>query len=247
MNDVLSRINAGLDAAEEVLSDFTPGFIESALKRSGDPVTEADEAVDDRLRHLLPQDGDGWLSEETRDDPARLHRERVWVVDPIDGTKEFVMGIPEWCVSIGLVENGRVVAGGITSPAAGLRVLGAVGHGVTVTGVNGDRVGGVLASRSEVGRGEWDHVDHLDVIPMGSVAYKLARVAAGLNEMTWTLSPKNEWDVVGGAAVVLASGGVVLGTDLEVPRFNCPDTLMSGFFGGRPGTEHHWREALAKR
>ncbi len=247
MSDILTRINAALDAAEAVLDDFTPGRIESALKESGDPVTEADHAVDARLRELLPDRGDGWLSEETADDLQRLDCRRVWVVDPIDGTKEFVQGIPEWCVSIGLVQDGRPVAGGISSPPAGLRVVGEVGTGVTVTGSHGLSRNGVLASRTEVGRGLWDHVKDLEVIPMGSVAYKLARVAAGLNTMTWTLVPKNEWDVVGGAALVLAAGGVVLDTDFETPSFNNADTLMDGFFGGRAGTEDRWRQALDAR
>lgn len=245
MSTILERINAGLDAAEAVLADFTPGRIEASLKDSGDPVTEADHAVDARLRELLPDGDDGWLSEETADDSARLDCRRVWVVDPIDGTKEFVQGIPEWCVSIGLVEDGVPVAGGISSPSAGIRIVGAVGSGVAVVGGDGSHHGGVLASRTEVRRGLWDDVDDLEVIPMGSVAYKLARVAAGLNAMTWTLVPKNEWDVVGGAALVVASGGVVLDTNLQTPVFNQPRPLMDGFFGGRAGTEHHWREALA--
>lgn len=244
MSNILERINAALDAAETVLADFTPGRIESVLKASGDPVTEADHAVDARLRELLPDEGDGWLSEETADDHTRLECRRVWVVDPIDGTKEFVQGIPEWCVSIGLVENGQPIAGGISSPSAGIRVVGAVGTGVTVTGANGAMHPGVLASRTEVGRGLWEHVDDVEVIPMGSVAYKLARVAAGLNTMTWTLVPKNEWDVVGGAALILAAGGVVLNTAFETPTFNQPRTLMDGFFGGQAGTEQRWREAL---
>lgn len=247
MSRTLERISAGLDAAEAVLADFTPGRIEATLKDSGDPVTEADHAIDARLRHLLPEDGDGWLSEETADDISRLGCHRVWVVDPIDGTKEFVKGIPEWCVSIGLVVDGRPVAGGISSPSAGLRVIGEVGGGVTVTGSHHSPRSGVLASRTEVGRGLWDQVNGIEVIPMGSVAYKLARVAAGLNEMTWTLVPKNEWDVAAGAALVLASGGVVLDTALQVPEFNRSHTLMDGFFGGRAGTEHHWRTALASR
>ncbi len=245
MTDVLTRIQSALDAAEAVLSDFTPGRIEATLKSAGDPVTEADHAIDGTLRDMLPEPGDGWLSEETADSADRLSCERVWVVDPIDGTKEFVQGIPEWCVSIGLVENGRPVAGGISSPAAGLRVVGQVGDGVSVSGANGVQHPGVLASRTEVGRGLWDHVRHLDVVPMGSVAYKLARVAAGLNAMTWTLVPKNEWDVVGGAALVIAAGGVVLDTNFQAPQFNRRNTLMQGFFGGQPGTEKHWREALA--
>ena len=107
----LARIEDALRTAGEVLQRFTPGAIDVELKSGGDPVTEADMAVNEALERILPREGEGWLSEETVDDPARLDCRRVWVVDPIDGTREFIHGIPEWCVSIGLVEDGQPVAG----------------------------------------------------------------------------------------------------------------------------------------
>src|ERR1700716_3830804 len=116
-SDILSRISAALEAACEVFSRFTPGAIEAEYKAGHDPVTEADRAVDAVLCQNLLRDGEGWLSEESADDLSRLDRERVWVVDPLGGTREFVMGLPEFCVSIGFVENGKPVAGGIYNPA----------------------------------------------------------------------------------------------------------------------------------
>jgi myo-inositol-1(or 4)-monophosphatase len=130
----LARISAALDKAVDVLEAFTPGAIESTLKSGGDPLTEADLAVDRILRSTLPADDEGWLSEETLDSLDRLSRRRVWIVDPIDGTREFIDGIPEWCVSIGLIEDGRPVAGGIHNPATGERVIGAVGCGLEYVG-----------------------------------------------------------------------------------------------------------------
>ena len=114
--DDLARIARGAGTARVAFQRFTPGEVAARHKSGDDPVTEADTTVDTLLRELLPRDGDGWLSEETRDDPARLERRRVWVVDPLDGTREFVAGIPEWCVSIGLVMDGEPVAGGICNP-----------------------------------------------------------------------------------------------------------------------------------
>jgi myo-inositol-1(or 4)-monophosphatase len=111
--DILARIQAALDAASQIFERFTPGAVETEYKAGHDPVTEADRALDAVLRTLLLRDGEGWLSEESVDDPIRLQRSRVWVVDPLDGTREFVKGIPEFCVSIGFVENGCPVAGGI--------------------------------------------------------------------------------------------------------------------------------------
>ncbi len=106
-SDILARIEAALDAARTVFARFTPGAIETEYKIGHDPVTEADRAVDAVLRQNLLRDGEGWLSEETADDASRLDKQRVWVVDPLDGTREFVKGIPEFCVSIGFVENGK--------------------------------------------------------------------------------------------------------------------------------------------
>src|ERR1700739_733821 len=115
--NILERVEAALEAARTVFARFTPGEIETEYKIGHDPVTEADRAVDAALRQNLLRDGEGWLSEESVDDISRLSKKRVWVVDPLDGTREFVAGIPEFCVSIGFVENGRPVAGGIFNPA----------------------------------------------------------------------------------------------------------------------------------
>ena len=129
-HDDLERIEAGLDAALKALAPFTSGEIATEFKSGNDPITAADLAVDEALAELLPREGEGWLSEETVDDRTRLSRNRVWIVDPIDGTREFVQGIPEWCVSIGLLEAGRPVAGGIVNPATGERIIGSVETGL---------------------------------------------------------------------------------------------------------------------
>src|SRR3984957_6869416 len=115
--ETLQRIQSAIEAARVVFSRFTAGAIAAEYKVGHDPVTEADRALDAVLRKELLRDGEGWLSEESVDDPIRLQHSHVWVVDPLDGTREFVKGIPEFCVSIGFVENGRPVAGGIYNPA----------------------------------------------------------------------------------------------------------------------------------
>lgn len=233
----LEKIAKGLEAAREALEPFTPGAIEVQRKAGGDPVTEADRTVDTVLREFLTEDGEGWLSEETVDDFVRLDKQRVWVVDPIDGTREFVTGIPEWCVSVGLVEHGRPVAGGILNPQTGQLVLGAEGLGVTLNGEPAgvtpreDLAGSVvLASRSEVRRGEWERFENrgFEVRPCGSVAYKLGMVAAGVVDSTWSLVPKNEWDVAAGVALVRAAGGWVRVLDEPDRGFNQEKTLMAG-------------------
>jgi myo-inositol-1(or 4)-monophosphatase len=269
-DDELARIAAALTEAAQALSRFTPGEVASRAKRGGDPVTEADTLVDALLRRALPRAGEGWLSEETHDDRSRLGCSRVWVVDPLDGTREFVQGLPEWSVSVALVVDGEPVAGGICNPARGETFLGARGQGVTLDGVPvrvSPRAGlagaEVLASRTEVERGQWRRFagapgapghpgapgapGHsgapgapahsgapFQVVAMGSVAYKLARVAAGLADATWTLVPKHEWDVAAGVALVLAAGGRILAGSPEEHRFNRPEPLLTRLIAAPP-------------
>ncbi len=241
--EILKRIKNALEAAVESISAFIPGAVATEFKVGDDPVTEADRTANRILREALIRDGEGWLSEESVDDSARLEKERVWVVDPLDGTREFVTGIPEWCISVGFVENGKAVAGGICNPSTQQLFLGAVGQGITL---NGKSVGAsncrrlseavVLASRSEVKRGEWDCFRQASFVtrPMGSVAYKLALVAAGLADATWTLAPKNEWDIAAGVALVESAGGLARQIDNSVIRFNQKSTLLPGLLACGP-------------
>jgi len=239
----LSRIEQALLAATEALKAFTPGKIESTLKDGGDPVTEADVLLDKVLKDILLKDGEGWLSEETTDDESRLEKKCVWIVDPLDGTREFIKGIPEWCVSIGYVVNGRPEAAGICSPTAGQTFLGTRNTGVTLNGKpvkvmakQGLAGATVLASNSEVNRGEWKRfeTEPFEIIPMGSVAYKMARVAAGLDDATFTLVPKNEWDVAAGWLLVEAAGGQVLDKNAKLRQFNQPNPLLPGLLAANP-------------
>ena len=241
--DILKRIEAAIEAARTVFARFTPGAIETEYKSGHDPVTEADRALDAVLRQNLLRDGEGWLSEETVDDLARLDKSRVWVVDPLDGTREFVQGIPEFCVSIGYVEDGRPVAGGICNPATNETIIGAVDCGVLYNGEPAQpsqrkalKGSLILASRSEVKRGEWQQFLSSDyqIRPMGSVAYKLGLVAAGKADITFTLTPKNEWDVAAGAALVLSAGGFVSTLENKPLVCNRKNPLLTGLLASGP-------------
>src|SRR5580692_7507390 len=242
-SQILERIHSALEASRKIFARFTPGAIEADYKVGHDPVTEADRALDAVLRKELLRSGEGWLSEESVDDPIRLQHSRVWVVDPLDGTREFVKGIPEFCVSIGFVENGRPVAGGICNPATNEVFLGSIESGVTYNGrpahaSQRNTLEGalILASRSEVKRGEWKAFENsgFKIRAMGSVAYKLALVSAGLADVTFTLTPKNEWDVVAGAALVQAAGGFVSTLEKTSLIANRRDPLLSGLIASGP-------------
>lgn len=151
------------------------------------------------------------------------------MVDPLDETLEFVAG----------VESGRVVAGGVCNPKTREVLVGSVGSGVTYNGKlarhseRSNLAGAVvLASRSEVKRGDWNHFQQVPFVirPMGSIAYKLALVSAGLADATWTLSPKNEWDIAAGVALVKAAGGFVRTVASSAPTINNKSTINLRFF-----------------
>jgi len=239
-----------------IFDRFTPGRVATEYKSGSDPVTEADRQLDSALRNALLRDGEGWLSEESVDDASRFDKEFVWIVDPLDGTREFVSGIPEFCASIGFVRNGQPVAGGICNPATGELFLGSIESGLTYNGrpqrssVRGNLQGAtVLASRSEIKRGEWKQFEDapFKITPMGSVAYKLARVAAGLDDATFTLTPKNEWDIAAGIALVLSAGGFARPLHQDRFVFNQRSPLLPGLVASGPRLREPLTEFLGSR
>ena len=188
------------------------------FKSGDDPLTVADTAADRAIRERLGAafPADGWLSEEGDARPGSEAR-RTWVVDPLDGTREFVQGIPEFAVSVALTVDGRPVVAVVYNPIRDLLVCATRQGGVTVDG-RPAKVSGVadlaaavvLASRSEVGRGQWSPYEaHCRVVPTGSIAYKLALVASGEADATISLAPKHGWDICAGVLLVEEAGGTV--------------------------------------
>jgi myo-inositol-1(or 4)-monophosphatase len=208
------------------------------LKGHDDPLTAADRESNACIHEMVSRafPDDGWLSEETADSTARLDKRRVWIVDPLDGTKEFTQHIPEFCVCIALVEHGRPIVAVELNPAAERLYCAVRGEGTTVNGarahVSAQRTvaaAEVLASRSEDKRGEWDAFKpHCRVVLTGSVAFKLAELSTGHGDATFTLTPKNEWDICAGSLLVEEAGGRVTGLDGEPLVFNQPSPLRPG-------------------
>ncbi len=229
---------AALAAGKILRKHYHRGGYEVGSKGRDNPVTQADLEADHALREFLhtPFPQYGWLSEETADSAARLKCSRVWIVDPLDGTKEFIKGIPEFVVAIALVEDGEPVLGVTYNPIQREMVWGARGFGchlntrpATVSRNRSIKNAKVLASRSETARGEWEPFKGiLRVSPTGSVAYKLAMVAAGTADATFTRSPKSEWDVASGAALIQIAGGTVTDIDGKPLRFNRRNVKLKG-------------------
>jgi myo-inositol-1(or 4)-monophosphatase len=252
---IVDRIASALEAASKVALQFSvQSMTVDRKKERNDPVTEADRALNDLLRNMLPRGDEGWFSEETADDFKRLQARDVWIVDPLDGTREFVEGLPEWVISIGYVRDGVPIAGGMCNPQSGEVFIGSVETGLTYNGkparvrATSDISGGlVLASRSEVKRGEWKPFENqpYTIKPLGSVAYKLGLVAAGLADATWTLVPKNEWDIAAGVALIRAGGGVTYAPDGSTPTFNNKNPLHPGLIAHSPALTDSVRAAIA--
>jgi myo-inositol-1(or 4)-monophosphatase len=252
--DDLQRIEDALHAAGDLLRRHAAGDRAYELKDPHQPVTAADREADALLRSMLPRAGEGWLSEESTDDAARLPCRRVWVVDPLDGTREFVARRDDWSVSIGLVEDGEPVAGGIAAPALGIYVVGGLGHGVAVDGAPAPRPPAragaaeldVVCSRSEWKRGEWQRWAErgFRIRPVGSVAWKLALVAVARADATWTFRGKNEWDVAAGFALVRAAGGDAWVFGEPGRRFNASGTRMRGIAAATGGAAAIVRDLL---
>lgn len=207
-------------------------------KHQNSPVTIADRDANHKIHGIL-QSGFpdyGWLSEETVDSSTRLSCRRVWVVDPMDGTKEFIQKIPEFAVSIALVEDGLPVLGVVYNPPLDRLYWAVRGQGawcgtqrLQVSQLERLAEATILSSRSETKRGEWDSFkDAFKTRPTGSIAYKLSLISGGEADATFTLVPKNEWDICAGVLIVEEAGGTVTNLDDTPVIFNQPKTLLPG-------------------
>ncbi len=213
-------------------------------KGPGQVVTEADIAIDRFLKERLlgARPGDGWLSEETEDDPARLAKRRVWIVDPIDGTRSFAEGVPEFAVSVALVEDGASVLGLVLNPATDELFLAARGRGATLNGgplqaTARDRLDGsrIVASRFESRRRRFGELlPSVELTTIGSLAYKLALVASGRFDgyLSWRRS--HDWDIAGAAVILAEAGAVLTDADGAPIAFNRERPVQDGLLAGGP-------------
>lgn len=204
---------AGVEIARLQQHGFTSSYKSNhSLLTSADLL--ANQILQDQLLSRFPQYG--WLSEETVDDYSRLTAHRVWIVDPIDGTKEFAAGIPEYALSVALVEEGFPILAAVFNPVRqelfyAIRRQGAwLNHTPLYCDCNDRSKLIILASRTEIDNGLWDDFMELnDVQAVGSIAYKLGLVAAGRAHAVFSLGPKSEWDIAAGVLLIEEAGGVV--------------------------------------
>ncbi len=232
---LVSAVRAAGATALSYFNRNTPVY----RKPDGSEVTDADLAVDAELRAGLAgaRPGYGWLSEESADDPARLEAQRVWIVDPIDGTRAFVLDKPQWVISAALVEAGQPVAAAIFNPSRDEMFTAFLGEGaqfndapIKVSGCDALHGAHILTPASVAKRAGWSAADAPDVETsfVYSIAYRLGLVAAGRADGLISLGRKSEWDVAAGTLIVQEASGRVTSTAGAAYQFNKPEPVCEG-------------------
>ena len=222
-------------------------------KGGDDPVSAADLAVDAFLKDaLLGARGDyGWLSEETADDGTRLTAPRVFVVDPIDGTRSFLKGEETWGVSIAVVEDGVPVAGVVHLPARDKTYAAARGAAATLNDAPiraADRTdpdgATVLTRPSTLKPDHWrGEAPAMTRVFRPSIAYRLGLVAEGRFDAMMTLTPAWDWDVAAGVCIATAAGAIATDAAGSALSFDRRDARQPGILVAGPGLH----AALARR
>ncbi len=218
------------------------GRLDVTMKTGNSPVTNADLAVDTFLRaRLMAAFPDyGWLSEETADTPERLHLDRLFIVDPIDGTRAFMNGEDVWCVSVAAVEHGRPVAGVLVCPARREVFTAARGHGATLNGapMTPLAAGGEMAF---AGPKPWlDKAETCLATPfrrhrfIPSLAYRIAMVADGRLTGTFVKPNAHDWDIAAADLILEECGGRLVDGQGHDIVYNRPSSSHGAMIACKP-------------
>jgi myo-inositol-1(or 4)-monophosphatase len=214
------------EAGELALKSFKAP-VKSWFKHGNSPVSDADLAVDALLKERLPARGFGWLSEETEDDPARLDAERVWIVDPIDGTRAFLAGLPDWTISIALAEGGRPVIAALFAPVADELFLATQGGGATCNGrpLAATEDAAIAGARVAGPERRLERLAGLGIVAapkVHSLALRLARVAQGNLDMALAGPNGHDWDLAAADLLVHEARGALTTLAGETLIYNRP-------------------------
>ena len=202
------------------------------------PVTEADLAVNELLHQRLMQARPdyGWLSEETEDGAARLHSQRVFVIDPIDGTRSFIKGDDTWAHALAVADRGQVTAAVVYLPMLDKLYSAAIGRGaflngqaITATDSESLAEAQVLTTRTNLEPQHWrGAVPVFQRHHRPSIAYRLALIAEGRFEAMFTFRNSWEWDIAAGALIATEAGATVTDKNGVALRFNNPKPQSQG-------------------
>lgn len=214
-------------------------------KAKGDPVSEIDIAVNDLIAQQLrsARPSYGWLSEETKDNTDRLDKQRLWVIDPIDGTRAYIKGRPEYCVSIACVEAGRPVVAALYDPSANEMYTAMAGGGAWRNDVplrastHSDALTARLVLAPDMaGHAYWPQPwAPRSLVRPNSMALRIAWVATGEHDLTMALSTKQDWDLAAADLILSEAGGRMTDQDGTALNYNAPSTGHPFVVGGAPG------------
>lgn len=211
-----SRLEAIVREAGRIAYSRWPGAghaLHSWDKTPGNPVSEADLEVDRfltrELRHLLPSAA--WLSEETADDKLRTQSDLIWLVDPIDGTRDFVRGRSGWAVSVALVSGGRPLIGILAAPARGEEWVAVAGQGATLNGaaIRASTRAKFAGARVPTVTLPSEDADLVTVEQPNSIALRIAMVADDRADLVATLRWGFEWDIAAATLIAREAGAEV--------------------------------------
>lgn len=225
--------SAAARKAGKLALDHYAEDVQAWQKGDKTPVTKTDLAVDQMLREdlLAAEPKFGWLSEETRDDRARLEKRDLWIVDPIDGTRAFVKGKPEWVIAIAAVRDGAPIAAVIFNPVTdqlfdAAKDKGARCNGKGIKASSRDNLKGcrLLGFADLFARPDWPSPwPSMHIEQRNAVAYRMALVASGEFDATLSLNLKSEWDIAAGALIAEEAGARVTNHKGERLSFNHPE------------------------
>jgi myo-inositol-1(or 4)-monophosphatase len=204
------------EAGELALSMFQTPLKNWTKGPTSSPVSEADIAVDNLLRERLAMVDNtfAWLSEESVDDPARLAARHVWIVDPIDGTRAYLEGLPDWAVSAALVENGRPILACLYAPVTAEFFMARAHAGATLNDTPIAATTGTELAQARIAapRKLLEHIAGIappfTVMPrVRSLALRLARVAQGVLDIAIAGGNSHDWDLAAADLLVHEAGG----------------------------------------
>lgn len=219
------------------------------------PVTQADLEIDAMLAHDLraARPDYGWLSEESDDDQARLAARRVFIIDPLDGTRAFIQGDRAFSHVLAVAEAGRIVAAVVYLPLLERLYSASLGGGAFVNGAPirpGGRAGlegaSMLAAKPALQPQHWaGPVPELRRSMRGSLAYRMCLVAEGRFDAALTLRDSWEWDLAAGALILAEAGAVITDRHGQPMRFNGADPRQAGMLAANPQLHAAIRARLA--
>lgn len=226
--EIIKPLTAAVEEAGALAASMFRKNVRSWNKENASPVSDADLAVDrflrDRLQAIDP--AAGWLSEETADSSARLSQQRVWIVDPIDGTRSFVAGREDWAVCAALAEHGRPVAAALAMPATNEIFVTYLGSGATRNGKS-IRAGSKTTLTEISAACPFALNDRLTrcgiatIAPrIHSIAVRLCRVASGEIDAAFTVGNANDWDLAAADLLVHEAGGKLTDSSDRTPVYN---------------------------